>query len=234
MKTRRIVSLMGSKPGVPGAFVNKIVVYDNNGKMIDCKPIEKDDKGHEYYYPDNPHGLFGLFSGCIKDAIESIKDGKGDVIAMKTNSFSPSSVRVIRYIDREYGEYLRQQSIEGWKDTKFGYAVYFGWLNSFGSYVLCKDNTPFLYGNPEKILTFDKKEDADKYISDIEKTAKKYYDEYKSLDSSDSASHKIFFNKMESEGYGKTTIMFDLLIGLEDSKNNEPTYKIKTVQHVLK
>ena len=55
---------------------------------------------------------------------------------------------VVRFIDREYGEEIRQKTIEGWKDTKFSYGVKFCFLNAFGvGRLVCKNKTLMGYGD---------------------------------------------------------------------------------------
>lgn len=83
-------------------------------------------RGKEYFHIDNPYGskyvksdlVRKLFSGRIKDAVEAIRNGYGDLIL--TNSFfGIRSEDVIRFVDREVGERVRAEVIKGFKDAKF-------------------------------------------------------------------------------------------------------------------
>ena len=128
-RTRRFKALNGAK-GEYSRIVDKIAIYDENEKQVDCCVIQTDDTGREYYCPSNPHDKFGLFTDKPKDAIECIRNGFGDGL-QQSKLFGLTMEHVVRFIDREYGEEIRRKTIEGWKDTKFAYGVKFSYLNSF-------------------------------------------------------------------------------------------------------
>ena len=80
----------------------------------------------------------------LKMPIECIRNGFGDGL-QQSHLFGMTFEHVVRFIDREYGEEIRQKTIEGWKDTKFSYGVKFCFLNAFGvGRLVCKNKT--LYG----------------------------------------------------------------------------------------
>lgn len=106
------------------------------------KPILEDEDGREYFEVDNwidsdpeliefnYHSRMAdkmqlTFSGRISDAVESIRRGYGDVICVKNLPFGIRTEKVLYFLDREYGENLRQKSLEGWKDTIFKYSLYY-------------------------------------------------------------------------------------------------------------
>ena len=108
------------------------VNFEYNGELLKLgHAIHKDtnkETGVEYDYylipnvfsskdPDVPIRLQYRFSGRPKDMIEAIRAGYGDVIF--SDPFGTHRVR--RYCDREYGEALRQKTIDGWKDAVFAW-----------------------------------------------------------------------------------------------------------------
>ena len=152
----------------------------NSDKILDfC--IDKDKNGKEFFHVPNfknhpEKGILNtLFTGRIKDAIETIRDGDGDCILV-TNIFG-TSTSVVKFLDEEYGNDLRLKSIEGFEDTKFGYAVKVGFFNAMsGGSLICKDN---LMQSPFKkeqvsVKTFDDEEEVNAYIKSYEKPATQY------------------------------------------------------------
>lgn len=104
---------------------------------------QEDDDGNKYFpiYNTSDKGKFRLFTDCITDAIMAIRDGHGDALKMG-NIFGGITESVIRFIDREYGEKIRNKTIKGFEDTEFGYSLKFGYLNSFkGSLHVKRDYT---------------------------------------------------------------------------------------------
>lgn len=71
------------------------------------------------------------FAGRIKDAVLSIMNGDGDAICRSRNH-----IWVNYYLDREVGEQYRTMTINGFKDTKFAYAIeyYNGMLSTETKY----------------------------------------------------------------------------------------------------
>ena len=89
------------------------------------------------------------------------------------------SLNVVRYIDRVYGEEIRQKTIDGWKDARFCYGVKFCFLNSFsGGRLVCKHKDLMGYGDTmADVLTFDTEIEASAFIDEVNKKAKEYYEE---------------------------------------------------------
>ena len=239
MKTRRFKALNGAK-GKYSAIVEKIAIYDDNDNQIDCAIIKTDDNGREYYHPNNPHDNFGLFTGKIKDAIECIRNDFGDAIK-QTNLLGFNIIKVVRYIDREYGESIRQKSIEGWKDTAFVYGVKFIFINSFSDgNLIMKDETlmnPFsgdLYSN---ILRFDTEEEAQRFIDKVNKKAEEYYEEYAALETTGNDDYDYnniispFFGKIKGESCNRDSIYWEVFSALVTEKEkNKKIYKLEVVQ----
>ena len=238
MKTRRFKALNGAK-GKYSAIVEKIAIYDDNDNQIDCAVIHTDDDGREYYYPNNPHNNLGLFTGRIKDAIECIRNGFGDAI-QQSHLLGFNMDHVVRYIDREYGESIRQQSIESWKDTVFAYGVKFSFINSFSDgNLIMKDETlmnPFSGDLYSDILRFDT-EEAQRFIDKVNKKAEEYYEEYAALEETGNHDYDYnniftpFFNKIKGESGNRDSIYWEVFSALATEKDkNEKVYKLEVVQ----
>ena len=241
LKTRKFKALNGAA-GKYSRIVDKIAIYDEKGNQIDCSVIHKDDDGREYYYPSNPHDKNGLFSDKPKDAIECIRNGFGDGF-QQSHLFGMTLEHVVRYIDREYGEEIRQKTIEGWKDARFSYGVKFFFLNSFsGGRLVCKNKCLMgLDDTQDDILTFKTEKEAAAFIKEVNEKAKEYHDEYINLERSGDKEWdyenviKPFFNKIEGEmENGIDSVYWKAFSGLnEEEKSGNPEYKMKVVQVVL-
>ena len=121
-----------------GKSVKKYAIFKDGSIR---KEIEIDQFGKEYFeisdwiqgtpemdefnYGDFKESFKNSFKWKPEDAVESIRRGYGDVIARKFLFFGKKLDVVLYFLDREYGEKLRKESIEGWKDTSFGYVLYF-------------------------------------------------------------------------------------------------------------
>ena len=241
LRTRRFKALNGAK-GEYSRIVDKIAIYDENGKQIDCCVIHRDDNGREYYYPSNPHDKDGLFSDRPKDAIECIRNGFGDGL-QQSHLFGMNLEHVVRYIDREYGEEIRQKTIEGWKDARFSYGVKFCFFNSFsGGRLVCKHKNLMGYGDTQDdVLTFSTETEASAFIDEVNKKAKEYHEEYINLEKTGDRDwdyenvYKPFFNKIEGKmENGMDSVYWRAFRGLnEEDKNGRPEYKMEVVQVVL-
>lgn len=122
-----------------GKRIRKHAIFKDGSRK---KPIHEDEEGREYFEVDNwidsdpeliefnyysrmADKMRLTFSGRISDAVESIRRGYGDVICVKNLPFGIRTEKVLYFLDREYGENLRQKSLEGWKDTIFKYSLYY-------------------------------------------------------------------------------------------------------------
>lgn len=139
------------------------------------KPIQNDETYGKFFTVDNelnPNGhplLRRSFTGRIKDAVETIRNGNGD--CLKVTSMFGKHESVCYFLDRKVGEELRQKSIEGWKDTKFGYAITAGSKESFSGYSLLNSkNAPVMFVDSDesaKPMVFSTEEDATDYINSL-------------------------------------------------------------------
>ena len=144
------------------------------------KLIQNDEQYGKYFEVDNELNtdcktfMRFSFSGRIKDAVDMIRKGNGDCI-QSVKLFGRVD-KVIYFLDRKVGEELRQKSLDGWKDTKFGWAIECGHKSSFAGYSMLnkknerisafdKENTP---------MTFDSKEAANEYTEHLVGKARYY------------------------------------------------------------
>ena len=171
--TRRFTALDKFK-----GIVDKIAIYDRLGNIKSIHTIQVDGNGYEFYEVDNPFDENGLFTDKIKDAILCIRNGYADCIA-KSNFLNMFILR--KYIDENYGKPLRDKTIEGFKNTKFAYAIKLTSYNSFtndGLYLSNNNNNLLLFYDKNKIMTFDNIEDAKKYRLNLFNIAQNYFNEY--------------------------------------------------------
>ena len=238
MTTRKIRSLVGE--GKNARIVNRLVVYDENGNQTGCYAIHKDKLGREFYYPHNPYNKFGLFTDRPKDAIECIRNGLGDGFA-KSSILGLELGHVVRFLDREVGEYIRHETIEGWKDTKFAYGVKFCYLNSLsnGRPVLKSEALKTMWDKAEDILTFETEDEASTFIDSVNEKAKYYHEQYLKLPKEGDEGYdyeniiKPFFNKIEGD-VGVSSVYWATFSALdEEYRCGENVYKMVVTQVVL-
>ena len=238
-KTRRFKALNGAE-GKYSRIVDKIAIYDDNGKQIDCCTIQTNDDGKEYYCPSNPHDKFGLFANKPKDAIECIRNGFGDALKRSMVFGFIGSNRVVRFIDRQYGEEIRRKTIEEWKDTKFAYGVKFSYINSFGDgRLVMKDKSLMSWNDDIKdVLSFDNEEDAALFIKEVNEKANKYSEKYNALkrtgDSNWDYEHiyKPFLDSIKGKmNNGENSVYWNAFCGLCEIKGGGKfDYKMEVVQ----
>lgn len=89
---------------------------------------------------------------------------------MKANNLFENIISVVYFLDRNYGEKMRRKSIEGWKDTEFGWSN----KNSLSGYrKLTKEGEVISnLDNPYRYVVFDTKEEALQYIESLVEKAK--------------------------------------------------------------
>jgi len=116
---------------------------NHDGKIINRR-VYKDEDGEEYFDVPNYFAtdvddkfLKYCFTRRVKDMVETIRSGLGDVISVRTLMVRIDTVR--RYVNREYGEELRQKSLAGWKDAKFAFVL--GNDGTFGRSYYTTDGT---------------------------------------------------------------------------------------------
>ena len=133
MKEFRIARCLdNSKNDIP--MIRKYTIFkDGTPRRV----IETDDEGREYFsvpnwinndpemddfnYRDSiKKYMKHSFLVKPKDMIESVRKGYGDVMCRNFLGIE----RVLYFLDRDYGESLRKETIEGWREAKFAYGLY--------------------------------------------------------------------------------------------------------------
>lgn len=144
------------------------------------KMIQIDEQYGKYFEVDNELNtdckscLRFSFSGRIKDAVDMIKSGNGDCI--KTIQLFGRHDSLVYFLDRTIGEELRKKSLDGWKDTKFCWAIECGNKNSFSGYSMLntKMEKISMVDEEHKPMTFDTEEAAKRYVESLIEKAKYY------------------------------------------------------------
>lgn len=189
------------------------------------KKIRNDEQYGKYFEVDNELNdeednlLRYSFRGRIKDAVDMIKSGKGDCI--RSVQLFGRRDSVLYFLDRSIGEELRKKSIEGWKDTKFGWAIECGFNSSFSGYSMINEKT-------ERISVFDKdtpiifksKDEANLYLKNLIDLAR-YYAKYlanKLVEIKDKKEREEVFNRtideIEGRMHSKWSVVTDLMLDM--------------------
>ncbi len=136
--------------------IRDCAITDDGKKHI----IQKTKDGERYFTIDNPYSNNTLrdrhFHGRIGDAIQAIKDGYADVMISGdcTNVFNQHDYPIVM-INRQIGDEYRQKFINGFRDTKIGYCIFYGNKNSFGWYypvdvIGNRTKEPMIYDSEEE------------------------------------------------------------------------------------
>lgn len=238
LKTRRFKALDGAK-GKGTCIVEKIAIYDENGKPIDYRVIKTDEEGREYYNFPNPYSKSVTFSNRPKDAIQCVRDGYADAIKV-TDILGMKLTHAVRYLDREYGEGLRQKTIEGWKNAEFAYAVSFLGSGLFDcvSFVSKYDDRLERSVAQEVALIFETEAEAETFIAEVEAETKRYAEEYAALqrDHDPEVDYEAVFKPFLRNVRGKGSIYWRLFKNFvyKDSEDSEEyRCKLKVAQVVV-
>ena len=119
--------------------VREYVIFNDGSKK---RPIETNDDGEQYFIINNKthcdleleefnsHGknylreiLSNSFANREKDLVESIRKGYADQITMGNLPFGVKLVNGIYYLNREYGEEKRKQTLKDLEGCEFRYSV---------------------------------------------------------------------------------------------------------------
>lgn len=157
--------------------VNEYVIFADGSRK---KLVQNDEQYGKYFEVDNELNttlkspLRYVFSGRIKDAVDMIKAGNGDCI--KSSQSIVKHDKVLYFINRTIGEELRQKSLDGWKDTKFGWAIEYGNKNSFSGYTMLnkKMSGISVFDEDHTPMTFDTEDAAKQYVHALIEKAKYY------------------------------------------------------------
>lgn len=157
--------------------VNEYAIFADGSRK---KMIQIDEQYGKYFEVDNELNtnyksyLRFSFSGRIKDAVDMIKSGNGDCI--KTIQLFGRYDSLVYFLDRTIGEELRKKSLNGWENTKFGWAIECGNKNSFSGYSMLnkKMEKISMFDEECKPMTFDTEESAKQYVEGLIERAKYY------------------------------------------------------------
>ena len=117
----------------------------------------------DYFYVDNRYNEdkeYPTFNGRIKDAVNAVRDGYGDIIY-----YSERLIRVIYVLDRQKGEDLRTATLKNYKDDKFGYCIVGGFKNASKTPLL--ENNEFMLSKLDEhdIMKFTTLNEAKEFVS---------------------------------------------------------------------
>lgn len=219
---------------------------DNNGKGINeyaifadgsrKKLIETDEKYGKYFEVDNElntdvkNSLRFSFSGRIKDAVDTIRNGNGDCI--KSFQLFGRHDSILYFIDRKFGEELRQKSLDGWKDTKFAWAIETGRKDSFSPYAVLNEKNEIIsiFDKERTPKYFVSKEEADHYIESLITTSFDYAKQCVDMvKESSEDGWKKWFAKVENET-SKCSIILDYACDMIDDTVGEEKLKFDVPQ----
>ena len=148
---------------------NEMIVFiDENGNEFNSSTILQtkiSDVGiKEFYMPpnlNNPESDY-KFTDRIGDMVTAIRDGIADDI-FYTGFFSDNFIEsAITYLDRDFGEKIREMNIDKYKDSKFGWTI----MHRNGEYITKKLKYTIHSTDPDRFL-FKSKEEANLKINEI-------------------------------------------------------------------
>lgn len=177
--------------------------------------VFQDNDGHYYFNVRNTKNdseedpeLKKSFSGRIKDAVEIVREGYGDVIIMQ-RTFSGQLIDVRYFCDREYGEFLRTKTINGWKNAKFRWIIKAGRKSSMTGFIPLSDD--YVYGNLYTAKSFDSEEEAKLWMKKAHNEAMSYAE--KLIGKRDYSTWCFVFDDIKKKCSGKNgwSFIFDLV-----------------------
>lgn len=240
MKEFRIAECLGNN-----GIAEYAIFADGSRKKL----IRNDEQYGKYFEVDNELNsdektcIRFSFSGRIKDAIDMIRNGNGDCI--KSYIMFGRFDKVVYFINREIGEKVRKKFLEGWEDTKFGWAIECGNKNSMSGYRMLnkKMEAISVFNEDQTPTSFNSKDEATKYVEDLLEKAR-YYAKRCASGTNENERLNILDGVLdEIEEYTGTKcsiiegFFFDMLT--EDGKPKTPEYNLdemgyKVVQCIVK
>ena len=146
--------------------------------------VQTDNDGNKYFTIDNPYcdksdSMRKSFIGYIADSVKAIEEHYADCL-MCSNMFSISSSSYpIVMLNRTLGEKYWEKSIEGFKNTKFGFQIRCGNKNSLSGYSPIDSKGNYTLFTPEITEYFTNERDAQERLDNFVSEATKAYGEYK-------------------------------------------------------
>lgn len=165
------------------------------------------------------------FSGRIKDIVDMIRNGNGDCI--KSTSLLGKHDYLLYFIDREIGENLRQKSLKGWGNIKFGWSITTGCKCSFSPYshLNINDECISMFDDDKTPMYFEHKEKAVEHIKNLIEKAWEYAVQlqkgYNSVDDKQEKDKIIdnWIDRIKSET-SEFNIVFDYACDMLDENQN--------------
>ena len=168
---------------------NKGTEYEKTAKcaFVEGKAhrIQKSKEGYEYFEIENPYvsktagttvenELARIFYNRICDAIRAVRDGYADALYAREGFFGgTSTTRPVVLIDRVKGEELRAKTLEGFKNSKFGYSIKFGSKNSMsGPMFVTETGLSGIFVDEDKVAFFPDYESAKTKVDEYIEAAK--------------------------------------------------------------
>lgn len=201
--------------------------------------INRDENDHEYFLIPNFRSeinpLFNLFNYLIQEAIDEVKYGLGDVIIFDNykneNYYIPFKVKVIRYLDRYYGNEIRKKTLERWNNENFCYSILVYQKNSLFTHFL--DSNYKLIFQDEDIcnrIEFENEDDGYKLIDHFINLQTEVYNIFKSIEIKN-------INKILSVYPGIVILGANRLVSYRDIKlnsfyTNKKSWILKVVKDV--
>lgn len=185
-------------------------------------PVYQDSQGREYVHVPNLKDELFLFNGCIKDAVDEVVNGIGDAIMCGNNmNVFSCGISVVFFLNRNIGKLMKYQTIQGWENARFGYALTDFFSNSFGGHS---------YFDEEGKLTWDKK--AQKIFDSMEEAEQKIK-EYQVMAEKLAKDNEC--NKLSADDLrGYPDIVLHMLWNLmPHSEEDEGKYILEIVQEVF-
>lgn len=226
--------------------INEYAIFADGSRK---KMIQTDEKYGKYFEVDNELNtalkscLRFSFSGRIKDAVDTIKSGNGDCI--KTVRLIGRHDNVLYFLDRAIGEELRKKFLDGWKNTKFGWAIECGNKYGVSGYAMINNKLKRI-SIFDKPMTFDTEEAAKKYVGDLIERARYYAkrlaNELANITEVEERSDIIYgiTNEIDEYAGAKFSILldftFDMLTGdykLKSSECNLDNMGYKVIQCII-
>ena len=179
----------------PKAYRTKVIVdkYDKECFVLQNWTNPRDDNKHF------------MFTRHIQDAVEEILYGKGDRIevmdimgAFPNNH--PTHFRVYRYVDREFGNSMKEESQKAWRTTNFGFSLIV--YDSEGIVPMRFVTKDLDYWNGidnRDVLTFYTRYEAQQMVDRIVELSKKFGDRLKPSDHIQSPSFENPYHNMSDD-----------------------------------
>ena len=181
MKTKYRITKCLINPDTKYAHVAKCAITED-GKRHE---IYITNGNEEYFEISNPYykptgdkfedELADCFHDRFTDAIQAVRDGYAHAIlgSPNPNNVFQGQSKAVYFLDKALGEKYREQTVEGFAGTKFGYNVNFGNKNSIGGYKLVDSKLQTIgWFNPGLPAFFETYDEADKFITDALNKAK--------------------------------------------------------------